>query len=285
MARALTALAVFNFLAPAMAIELGNAAGDYTYAVMAMIGAIAGEVLLLAIWAVLGPSPFWRRWLGALVALAGLYTALLAGIATDHVFREDLYVYSANVLLLPLLFLCAQVPLWFLRLGLGRGLRHEEAVGDAHGGGAQFRTRDLLTALALTAVALGLARLTVMLHEVNGREGGAAALWVNVASTCALLAAWGALVSTPSVWAAFWVRRRGAASLAVASVVLVVAGASAAVLRLVQLGSLADILMTLVTFHAGLLAVTLGGCQVIRGWGYSLSHGSAIKSELEKNRV
>ncbi len=280
--RPLLALAAFDFLAPAILIELGNAQRDYSYFALLLLGAIAGQLLLLSVWAVFGAASFWRRWLSALIVLAALYAAWLAGIAVDDVFREDLHVYAANLFLLPLLFLCAQLPLWPLRLSLGRGLRHEDMAVERRRG-IQFQTRDLFTVLAVVAVALGLARLTVLLYEVNDREG--AAPWMDLAAACVFFGAWGVFVLAPSVWAAFLARRRGVASLAACIVVLVIGVGSSVSLWFVVGGVLSDILLTFLSFHAGLLAVTLAGCQMLCSWGYSLRHANPPNIALHRSLI
>jgi hypothetical protein len=228
-------------------------------------------LLLLAVWAVLGAARFWRRWLASLAALAGLYGASIAGMAADEVSRADLHVYSANVFALLLVFLCAQAPLWLLRTGLRRGLRHEDDTAAATEGGLQFQTRDLLTALALIAVALGLARLTILFFEAGG-SGDSTNLWLNLALACVLFGAWSALVVVPCVGATWLVRRHGLASVAVAVFGAVTTGVVGTVLALVfgDGAPVRDTVTQLLALHAGLFTVVLGGCYLLRSWGYTL---------------
>src|SRR5688572_20449105 len=70
---ALAMLAALDFLAPGILNELSVAANEQVYLTVVVLGVLVGQPLLLAVWAVLGPSPFWRRWLGSLAAACGLY--------------------------------------------------------------------------------------------------------------------------------------------------------------------------------------------------------------------
>jgi hypothetical protein len=264
----LAALAAYDFVAPDLLNEWGSPSNANI--VGFLLGLLAGQPLLLAVWAVLGPWRFWRRWLAALAAGICLYAVLLAGLWIAGESRTERQMFAVNFLFLPFVFLCAQFPLWLLRLGLGRGLRHVDSSMPAVERGVQFGTRDALTAIALFGISLGLARIGALLHNVE-RIGDGMQPWIGLAIACAFAGLWSATAVLPCVWAAFLTRYRVAASLAVVAYLLLLAACVSAALALV-LGFAApgDTVGMLLSLHAGLLMVVLLGCQKIRGWGYTL---------------
>jgi hypothetical protein len=269
---ALTYLAAFDFLAPGMVVSFDN---NYVGPMYAILGAVAGQVLLVSVWAVLGTGSFWTRWLAATAALSWLYAAFLAGLAVAEVNRSDQQIFWVNLFVLPVLLLAAQAPLWLIRVGLGRGLVKQEAA-HATDDGVQFRIRDVLRTFALLGIALGLARLAVLLHDMNANERDRMEPWFNLAMTSATFSVWSAFAALPCVWAAFLAADRFVASLAVmAYVALSMLGVSAVVS---MLGSwpLGEIVPPLLGFHAGLTTLVLIGCLTMRGWGYTLRRRGAV---------
>lgn len=261
---ALAGLAAFDFLAPGMLFEINHAVP-----MAAVLGIGAGQLPLLAVWTVLGPPRFWRRWLGALAMVCVLYASVVAGMAAAAAERAQLQLFSVNLFALPLVFLTAQFPLWLLRVGLGRGMSRDAGERRQADGGAQFRVRDLLTVFVVVGAGLGLSRLAIALHAMDGAEDGIAP-WLYLALACTLFGVWSALLALPCVWAAFLARRRAAANSVVVSYVLLLALGAAAVLTLGGAALPAEELAALFAFSGGSLLVILSGCQLLREWGYSL---------------
>lgn len=250
-----------DFLAPGMLYEITS-----TSVMTAVLGLGIGQPPLLAVWAVFGAQPFWRRWLTSLAAICLLYVALLAGMVVAGADHDELQMFSINLLMLPLVFLSAQLPLWLLRLGLGRGLVHEDADGGGQDGGMQFRMRDLLTAFGLVGAALGLARLAVLLHAMSEGDDPDLAPWLYAGLATTLFGVWSALLVLPCVWAAFLAGNRGWA--AVAAYVLAAMGLGLLLGPIAGIGR--ELLWAVLTFHGGAFSVILIGCLLLRGWGYSL---------------
>ena len=266
MLMSLAGLAAFDFLAPGMLDEITSSTPMF-----AVLGIVAGQIPLVAVWAVFGPERFWRRWLSALAVICHLYVSLLAGMAVAGVPRSEVEVFSINLLMLPLVFLAGQLPLWLLRLGVGRGLSHDTAEAVSSDGGMQFGVRDLLTAFVVVGAALGLSRLAVLLHAMNGSDGQGMEPWLYLAMAATLLGVWSALLALPCMWAAFLAYNRNTASLVVTVYVLIVAFLAAVILGAMSgAGLIHEVLLSLLAFHAGSLAVILAGCRLLGSWGYSI---------------
>jgi hypothetical protein len=264
--------AAFNFLVPGMLNELMENS-RIIFLVMFPLGLIAGELLLAAVWAVLGPTRFWRRWFGTLAIVLLLHAALVAGMVVDGVSSGFRQFYAVSTLFLPLVFLCSQFPLWLLRLGLGRGLNLENQPSTPRTGSVQFQMRELLTAFALIGIAMAAARLAVLLDDLGGERSDDLSPWLSLATACALFGVWSTLGVVPCVWAAFLATNRRRALFAfvpyVIALVLVAAAAFAATFYGHGRG-FQDILTSAVTFHMGLLAIVLGGCHLLRNVGYTI---------------
>jgi hypothetical protein len=109
-----------------------------------------------------------------------------------------------TVLLIPMLLLAAQLPVWVLRAAMGCRLAvgiagEAEAPGDAR----QFRVGDLLVVTAVVALCLGLAQLGIRLASPSESDG---ALVLGI--TCCVLALVSAVVLLPGIWAALIVRSK-----------------------------------------------------------------------------
>jgi hypothetical protein len=273
-ANGLAIFTAFNFLVADLLFEADSL--GRVFLSMVLLGAVAGQLLLLAVWAVFGPARFWRRWLAALAAVGWLYAALVAGMVAADVGPGVSHTYSVNLFLLPLVFLCAQLPLWLLRIVLGRGLTWEGQPSRDGDGTVQYQMRDLLTTFALLGVTLGLARLAVLLHAMDDRHGQNAGQWLGLAVACAAFAAWSALVALPCMGAAFLAADRVKASVAAVGFACVgVLVASALLNTAASSETFFEISGALLAFHSGLVGVLLTGCQVIRGWGYTLRRENA----------
>jgi hypothetical protein len=260
----LAALGAYDFVVPDLLSEFGNG----VFVANLLLGLVVAQPLLLAFWGVFGSWRFWRRWPASLAAGVGLYALFLAGMAAAEIPTSARQQFAVNVLFLPMVLLCAQFPLWILRMVLGRGLIHEDDPDLPEEYGIQFRTRDVLTAIALIGLSLGLARIAVLLHGVEG--GGGMRPWLDLAIACAAVGLWSATGLLPCVWAAFLSRFPVRASLAVVAYAFVLIAGVSAALGAVLAVRPGEFLLPLLALHGGLLALVLLGCWKIRNWGYTL---------------
>ena len=239
------------------------------------VALIPVQAALLTILLVLGPGPFWRRWLwhwGWVLVLFGSWSAGYY-LAVE---RKYLEVIPAAACGLPLFALIVQLPFWVLRAWIGwRLVRRTErplspdstvenpAVKDSN---ERLRVIDLMQATAVIAMTLGIARLT----PVGSSGGTQVMVWSGIllGSTAAMVV--GAFAVLPILWifsyettfesrwgftslyAFFWI---------VVTVLLLQREpplASALVLILICFG---------VVFCAGLTLILLNGFQIQRGRG------------------
>jgi hypothetical protein len=175
------------------------------------LGLIGGQLALLAIWAVLGP----QRWIVRLPVTFGL-TLLLFLVLVSGMILTDGTQYAARdtrtALLVPLLFLAVQSPLWILRMALGCRILHAATETDASSMlSRQFGLSHLLGAMAVIAVALGLASL--------GKQD--TGTWAELLIMCLVFATWSALSTLPCLWAALVARNKRISTLAIVAYVLV----------------------------------------------------------------
>jgi hypothetical protein len=124
-------------------------------------GAVCGQFSLLCLWAVFGVQRLLARWPLSLLAATLLYGLLPLGVGV--VFGSpavDITAVVVGVLILPLLFLGVQVPLWVLRMATGwrivvDGTQHACSLPQSR----QYGLQQIFGATAAVAMALGLAGL------------------------------------------------------------------------------------------------------------------------------
>jgi hypothetical protein len=230
-------------------------------------GGVAGQLGLLAIWAVFGPQRWTRRFPAALGVAVLLTAALLLGMAAAGWHSATLWAESVLALLfLPLVFLSAQLLLWIPRyVGGWRIVRAETETKVEATGSRQFHLRDVLGTTGLFAVAFSLASWGFL------GEGDFLETWMPLLIGCLLCAVWNVFSALPCLWACFVARRLWTRAMVIAVCVLVM---SAAVLALISTmegrSPPAEAVFAVLMFHGGVAGVILGVLCVFRRSGYVL---------------
>jgi hypothetical protein len=123
--------------------------------VQAIVGCVLAQGCLLAAWLAWSDQPFRQRLIRHWIVAAILYLVWAAGLAFG---QPSQFTKSSVIvgLLVPLVSIGAQLPLWIARQTFGWRLIRGDAKNDA--GPAPLTIRDLMLATALIALALALAR-------------------------------------------------------------------------------------------------------------------------------
>ncbi len=234
-----------------------------------VLGTVAGQFGLLAVWAVLSPQPWTVRVPGSFVAVVALYVVLAAGAtltAPHDAFSAEMVQIG---LLLPLAFLAAQVPLWLVKIAIGARI-DRAATGEPrpHPEARQFRLQDLLGATAVVAVVFGLASLG--LRDPTAQRSGLEA-WQMLLIACLLLTVWSAFSTLPCLWAGFVARDKPTGALAMLIYTAVMTFVVLTYLNHLTPGA-ATGRETVILFalHGGLVGSMLGMFYALRSWGYVL---------------
>ncbi len=264
-----------------------NNAGRGAWVIAALAsGAICGQAGLLTIWAAVGPLPLWIRWAQVLVATFGLYFAFCLGIVASSSYislAEDFPRMAAVSLLIPLLFLCAQFPLWVRRtFGGWQIVFKDQATGRRAGSTRQFGLGHILGITAALSVSLALASPALEAMRAPGaRNAGPIApdAWLPVALMCVITCIYSAVWTISSAWACFLARGEGTgfgvmfgvwlgASLLMITIITAIAAASSSAVPgeviatvLLHFGATAFVLM------GSLHLLKLCGCVMIRAGG------------------
>ncbi len=232
-----------------------------------MLGVLAGESGLIAIWAVIGPQPWMSRFLITQGLAIGLYLAFLFGLTiAGH--GPPAKVIVVAVLVFPLVLLCVQLPVWIAKIAMGWRLVGAGSEDPAPSmSPRQFGIEHLLGATTVVAVAMGLASLGL---QILSETGGTTGAWTDLLWTCLGLSLWGAFAMLPCIWAALVARNR-----AVGAVIIGVY----TVLPMVTLFVLSPFsgppmslgrFLFLQIFHAATMLVLMGGLHYAKFWGFEL---------------
>lgn len=264
--------AIFDFLAPIMMEGMGPAnVGPVLVRLIA--GTIAAQLVLLSIWAAVGPLPALVRL--PLTMMVGMLLAacLVAGNVVLDGLGGLLERIAAEFPFLPLFFLVTQLPLWGLRLITGgRIVRIDPRTGQVPLVQGQFTIANLMGAMVVVALALGLATYG---GPVDGT--GVFASAVICMGSCLL----SVFVALPCLGAGLGAKtpRAGAVGLAIYAGVMVLL-----LLLIVFLGQfdgggmplavvVVDTVVMLLSFVGTLAFVTLGTLYGARACGYRYQRG------------
>ena len=235
---------------------------------MLFAGAVAGQLGVLAIWAVLGPGRWLVRWPISILVTMGFWCVLLVGIALADLHGPDIDEIFAATLMLPLVFLAVQLPLWVLRLVTGWCL----VVGGGQDAGSparrrQFGLQHMLGATTLVAAAMGLAGLGLSVADGRNTSPDTSS-WLFLMLVCLFSAVWSAFSTVPCLWAAFVARNRVAGVVAIAIYAMLMSLLAVVIISTIARGHPAGEGMRLfVPFHGGLAFVLLGSLLAARGCG------------------
>jgi hypothetical protein len=245
-------------------------------------GAVCGQFSLLCLWAVFGAERLLARWALSLLAATLLYGFFLLGLlGVDVVFGSpdaDIMPFVVGALMLPLLFLGGQVPLWILRMATGWRIVVD---GTQDAGSArqarQFGLQHIFGATAAVAVALGLAGLGLPLLVLDDPNPTPDDLFPDP-SVLYLGLMFGGLIYgvcwiLPCLWAGF-IARNKAASTAIIGVYAVVTSLLIGIVTFIPSGGGFDgaglAFLAVCLFHGSLAAVVLGSLHLLRSGGYVL---------------
>jgi hypothetical protein len=242
-----------------------------------LLGMVAGEAGLLAVWAVFGPQRLLVRWPASLLVTAVLWGVFLLGMAS--VIPGGVAEIARGTLMLPLILLAVQSPLWILKMMTGwrivlAGTQAPASPAESR----QFRLQHMLGATAVVAAAFGLASLG--LPRVDGPHPRAdTSLWLGLMWACMILYFLSGLSICPCLWAALVVRNKAAG--AVAIVIYLVLMSALAVIVISALGGPSPPeqgMRLFVLLFGGLALAMLGGLHVARSCGYVLLQPRRMQS-------
>ena len=263
--------AAFNVIAPCTEHFIRPSDVYGIAAIFLLVGIGAGQLGLLATWAVLGPWPLYRQWFEAMLVGIGLFLAFLAGIVTANP-REGLpprTIFLQMILAVFGLLFAVQLPLWLVRLlrGWRLVLRSADATRTAIES-RQLQIRDILIATTIVAVALGATNLVC--RERDGQLDLEATIVVLCVGGGA--AAWSALLLPMCLWVCFG---GSALHVRIGWFVGYLGGLAAIAASLVAAFStrqreVPEICGCFLVLHVGLLATVFSGLGLARACGYVL---------------
>ncbi len=261
---------VFNLLIPRWALH-SNAIAWLT---IPFIGVTLAQFGLAAAWGVFAPRCLLLRLTSSLALGAGLSVQFLVGLPSA---RSPNGEDALRVLmLLPLLLLAVQTPLWILKFVSGARIspgketagKEEETARQMR----QFSLQEILTATAWVAVALGSAQMALRWggNMPFALDGG----WSSLAVTCGVLALWSTLVLLPCIWGLLIARDPWAGTGAMLAYQLVLTLMVAPVLLALvsysePVGLMFLAMFVLPLFQLGCVGTLLGCLVVVRRGGYS----------------
>ena len=236
-------------------------------------GVILGQLGLLSIWAVFGPSSALVRL--PLTTMVGMFlVACFVGGFAAAVGTRDLPGEAALVLLfVPLILLSAQLPLWVLKLVTGgRIVRVDTKTGQMPTVQRQFGIGHLMAATVVVALAFGLASsgMRLIVARSFGSDGRPmeGMTLISLVAPCVALCLLNLFVTLPCLWAGLGAKnpRAGAVGLAIYAGLMTLL--SVAIFALFSPGPMERLL------NCGPpMVVTLGMLYVARWCGYRYQRG------------
>ena len=262
--------AFLDFLIPGILEASDPDNGGWVFVAL-LTGAACGQAGFLIVWAALGPFRLWVRWSAVLATGFGLYFTFCIGMAASvprFVIRDAFTQAALGSLLLPLLFLSAQLPLWIRKtLGGWQIVPAGEVSRHSAVEARQFGLRHILGLTAALAVALSLAQLAMQNMGSPGRQGGRMApeMWLNMGLMCVVVCLYSAVWTLMSAWACFLARDKGTGCLVVVGVWLGVSMLLIVIIGSFAGGSFPGEAMAAIFLHfAGTAAVLLGSLHLLR---------------------
>jgi hypothetical protein len=255
--------ALVNFIGPPI---LGAGRSEALAALF--LGVMAGQLGLLAIWAVLGPQRWPARLPLTLTIALSLHAATLSGLLPLDVSESARREMLRSFLLVPLVFLAAQIPLWVLRFVFACRILPGGADPGPSVAPRQFGLQQMFLATAVFAGSLGLASLGLSDEAFTAADAGR---WTGLLIGCGLCSVWSAFWTLPCLWAGLIARDKTASAMGMAAYVPVVSFFVVAVVDIFAgVINFATIMGQLLLFHGGLTGVMLGTFHAVRSRGYVL---------------
>ena len=246
------------------------------------LGFLAGQGLFLIIWAVLGPFRLWVRWSIILTTAIGLYVVLIFGLiifSGSSPRGEEVLVALIGSLLIPLLFLLAQIPLWLRRLISGwRIVAADDAEQCSAVEARQFGLGHLLGLMVALAVSLSLIRVCFVVLPFDSAEDAAGVL-AYLGSIFFVFILYVVVWAGPSLRAVFLARRRGRGCAAIIGYwalisFLLVGIPSGIALAFGEVALPAAIAVTVFTHFAGILFILVPSLYALQACEYVMIHKS-----------
>jgi len=255
-----------------MAVFIGSADADAEFLVGPFAGLVIGEFAVPVVWGVLGPQRLVTRLAVSLGIVAWLLGTFFLGVLTAEMPPPGPREVAVGVLMLPMLFLAAQLPVWILRAVMGcRLVVGVEGQAQAPKDARQFRVADLLLTTAVVALCLGLAQWGIRLTGIPMDAGRDAMILGTLAARCGVIAFCSAVVLLPGIWAVLIVGNKALGAL------VYVGLAVAAWLVIVVIGTIVsrgyvppEVVVTLFLFFAVLAGTVLGSLHILRISGLTL---------------
>lgn len=250
-------LAVLNFVLPVLASGNGVA-----WLMACFFGLLLGEWNWLAVWAVLGPTPWKIRLLEVSGGMIAFGAGLLAGaMGQNPLPPRDM---ATTVCLLPLAFIATQSPLWLLRFLLGWRIREKRPAADsAIDDARRFDLRHIFAATAVVAVCLGAAR------------AAGTTVWA-LPSILLGMPFVSVFTAVPCISTGMVVADAVKANLTVAAYVLVLSGIVPAWSFLVAQDPFWELFLPMCGFTTGMSIVVHAGLRLMRAEGCTITTPRAI---------
>ncbi|HLA83348.1 MAG TPA: hypothetical protein VJL29_01025 [Thermoguttaceae bacterium] len=282
-----------DFLGPVLLV---NTAGHDPWVFATLFsGALAGQGTFLAIWAALGPFRLWNRWGLILLTVLGLYFSVIFGIfaAVGNLPPpRDMASMAASLLLIPLIFLLTQTPLWFRRVISGwRIVPIDEVEQHSAIKTRQFGLAHILGLMLMLGVALSLVQLaSPALAPSRMRPAEAQAeLWAGVASMCGLFLLYCAVWAGPALRACFLARDKALGCFAMIGAWLGVSALTVFVFLFITLATggnrmPGEAVAAIFLHFAGLAVVLTASLHVLRACGHAMirAGGKPLREPAEE---
>ena len=275
--------AFIDFLGPIMIA--GSEPRYESFIMSVFFGAFAAQSGLLAIWAVFGPLRYYLRL--PLTLLLGVSLIALAFIGTCIINQINLGSYlttSANdppsaypweavlpyLLVIPIVFLAFQAPLWLLRFATGFRINPGNRNAKLSSNTGQFRIQDLFGAMAIVTVSLAL-----LWFAYDGETGlfSGELTWVTwrfVLVCCLVLGVWSLLAAVPCVWAVMLAKNSAVGITLLAGYAAVATLAGAAIIGAIR-DDFAQSLLHLGCFSFSSVAMMACSLMLVRAGGYAMN--------------
>lgn len=211
----LSALVLIDFLAMPLARAAGGSGPDGEWAFAIVVGAFLAQFAILPAWLAWGTRPYWQRMLIHWCSAALLSAALVLGLVCTEFGSTRLRLsrivedIAPVILMLPLISLGVETPLWFARLVFGWRLVRP---GSLLAVPKKLAIRDFLAGMSVVGIALGAARLAMSVGSATDFD-----FWLPWAIAVAVAAVASALTLPLMAWALLRLEdvRGGAAVVAV----------------------------------------------------------------------
>ncbi|NLE36708.1 MAG: hypothetical protein GX621_01640 [Pirellulaceae bacterium] len=171
------------------------------------VGVVFAQVGLLTIWVVLGPFGPWARWTAALATSVVLCFSFYLGalIAFPYSRADQAFEVIALAMLVPLLLLVVQIPLWIRRSISGwRIVPAGAAAARGAIGSRQFGVIHVLLLTTLVSVALSLAKTAMpFLEPPVSRDSPVVGIyphtWADLGTLCVMVLLYNTVWMGPSL--------------------------------------------------------------------------------------